>query len=129
MMRSFRPPPAAPAPWPRLMLMSCAASGVAENRSAATEAATVVRRTRRPQRMCISECASVALFRFVAFERLVSVLCAGPAEQACHFLFEAIVQRLAGIRLLGIGACRLGVDGAIGAGGGRGRWWRRSGSR
>jgi hypothetical protein len=46
-MRSLRPPPAA-APWPKLMLISCAASGVAETISAATEAATVLKRTRRP---------------------------------------------------------------------------------
>src|ERR1700692_216800 len=46
MMRSFRPP--LPAVWPKLMLISCAASGVAVTISAATEAATVLNRTRRP---------------------------------------------------------------------------------
>src|SRR6202044_445415 len=47
MMRSFSPPPPA-VPWPKLMLISCAASGVAENKRTATEAATVMNRTRRP---------------------------------------------------------------------------------
>src|ERR1700733_640518 len=51
MMRSLRPPVAAP--WPKLMLISCAASGVADTISAATEAATVLNRTRRPSDLII----------------------------------------------------------------------------
>src|ERR1043165_3265137 len=99
------------------MLISCAASGIAENRSAAIEAATVVRRTRRPQRMCISCCASVALLQFfgsdVWFSRLGSVFGRRPAEQAGHFLFEAVVERLAWVRLFGLGARGLCLGGAI----------------
>src|SRR6476620_3357069 len=48
MTRSVSPPlPAAPAPWPRLMLISCAAAGSAP-RIIATTAAPVARRTQRP---------------------------------------------------------------------------------
>src|SRR6185437_65161 len=38
------------------MLMSCAASGVADTKRAANEAATAVRRTRRPQNDAIRSC-------------------------------------------------------------------------
>src|SRR5215813_1778573 len=47
MTRSVSPPPDAPAPWPRLMLISCAADGSAP-RIIATTAAPVARRTQRP---------------------------------------------------------------------------------
>src|SRR5215470_7634637 len=47
MMRSVSPPPELPAPWPRLMLISCAAAGSAP-RIVATTAAPVARRTQRP---------------------------------------------------------------------------------
>src|SRR5215510_6230283 len=47
MTRSVSPPLPAPAPWPRLMLISCAAAGSAP-RMIATTAAPVARRTQRP---------------------------------------------------------------------------------
>src|SRR5947208_1923564 len=47
MTRSVSPPLPAPAPWPRLMLISCAAAGSAP-RMIATTVAPVARRTQRP---------------------------------------------------------------------------------
>src|SRR5947199_2033984 len=47
MTRSVSPPEPLPAPWPRLMLISCAAAGSAP-RIVATTAAPVARRTQRP---------------------------------------------------------------------------------
>jgi hypothetical protein len=47
---------AAGGPWPKLMLMSWAASGVAETIRAATEAANAVTRTQRPRASCIRSC-------------------------------------------------------------------------
>ena len=70
---------AAGGPWPKLMLMSWAASGVAETIRAATEAAAAVTRTRRPR-------------------AAASDLARRTAQQTRHLLLEAVVERLALLR-------------------------------